>query len=320
MEKVSVIIPCYNSEKYIAETLESVFNQSCGNIEVIAVDDGSTDLTHEILNRYPLSKIIKTANRGVSAARDAGLEVSTGNLIVFLDSDDLLTKDSIERRVACIESSGAEAVYGNWQYYNEIQDGVFEKGDLVSRSIESMDADLQLAVVKGFWSPPANYLYRREVVTRIRWNPKLKIIQDARYVLDALMSGVQFRYLDHSCVIYRNHLRDSLSKRNPIAFVHEVFENTKDVERIWREQNNLNPERVKVLLSSYDYTARTLFYGPPELFKENLTKIYEHSPNFDFSWPKLAGAISSVIGRGITAQMLRAAGKPGNPNIAHISS
>lgn len=85
---VSVIIPVYNGEKYIAEALESIFNQDYRSFEIIVVDDGSTDETAQIIGKYDKVRYIYQSNQGVSSARNKGVAVSSGETIAFLDSDD----------------------------------------------------------------------------------------------------------------------------------------------------------------------------------------------------------------------------------------
>ena len=92
MPKVSVIIPIYNSEKYISECLDSVLNQTFKDIEIICIDDGSTDKSFDILNRYNIKEkritLLTQKNLGQSVARNKALEIAKGEYIYFLDSDD----------------------------------------------------------------------------------------------------------------------------------------------------------------------------------------------------------------------------------------
>lgn len=101
---VSVIIPVYNSDKYLEQTLESVFAQTYKSIEIIVVNDGSTDGSREILRRYEnIITIIDQNNTGQAVARNNGVNRSNGQLLAFLDSDDLWDKHKIERQVAIID-------------------------------------------------------------------------------------------------------------------------------------------------------------------------------------------------------------------------
>src|SRR5690606_9312317 len=87
-DKVSVIIPCFNHAHYLSTALESVQDQDHEQIEIIVVDDGSTDNTKEVATKYPNVKYIYKANAGLPAARNTGIDHSTGKFIVFLDADD----------------------------------------------------------------------------------------------------------------------------------------------------------------------------------------------------------------------------------------
>lgn len=102
MPKVSIITPCYNAEKYIRETYESVINQTYENFEWIIINDKSTDKTQDILETFndPRIKIHhKDINEGVSLARNKGLELATGDLIAFLDADDLWLPNKLETQM-----------------------------------------------------------------------------------------------------------------------------------------------------------------------------------------------------------------------------
>lgn len=93
---VSVIIPCYNQAAYLAESIESVNSQSYRPLEIIVVDDGSTDDTSRVATEYRDVKLISQGNSGLSAARNAGIKASQGEYLVFLDADDRLLPDALE--------------------------------------------------------------------------------------------------------------------------------------------------------------------------------------------------------------------------------
>lgn len=93
--KLSIIIPAYNAEAYLQQCLDSILAQERQGCEVIVVDDGSTDGTAALLERYPDVKVIHQENRGMSTARNRGLDEARGEYILFVDSDDLLTDDAL---------------------------------------------------------------------------------------------------------------------------------------------------------------------------------------------------------------------------------
>lgn len=121
MARVSAIIPAYNCEKYIVETIESVFAQTHKDIELIVVDDGSTDRTEEIIRSFGarLNYIRQDKNSGPSAARNRGIKESSGAYVAFLDHDDIWLPDKIEEQVRMLEREKDLAlVYSNFYYIN----------------------------------------------------------------------------------------------------------------------------------------------------------------------------------------------------------
>jgi glycosyltransferase involved in cell wall biosynthesis len=107
MKKISVIIPAYKVEKYIADTIQSVLNQTHQNFEIIIVDDGSPDRSFEICQQYTDSrvKIIRQENQGVGVARNTGISCAQGEYIAFLDGDDIWLPEKLEKHVAHLEQS-----------------------------------------------------------------------------------------------------------------------------------------------------------------------------------------------------------------------
>jgi glycosyltransferase involved in cell wall biosynthesis len=93
---ISVIIPCHNGERFLAEAIESALGQTIPPAEIIVIDDGSTDATKAVVARYPQVKYIYQTQQGVSAARNLGLKLSRGEYIVFLDHDDYLLPNALE--------------------------------------------------------------------------------------------------------------------------------------------------------------------------------------------------------------------------------
>lgn len=106
MKSVSVIIPSYNRAHLLPRCLDSVIAQECSPSEIIVVDDGSTDSTRSLLQgSYPGIKVITQANKGVSAARNAGIRAATGDWLAFLDSDDAWLPGKLDRQLEAIEAS-----------------------------------------------------------------------------------------------------------------------------------------------------------------------------------------------------------------------
>lgn len=119
---VSVIIPTYNRANVLARALKSVLRQTYDNLEIIVVDDGSTDETEQlILKKFPQINFIKTENKGVSAARNLGVEKSSGEYIAFLDSDDEWMPEKIQKQIEMLTLEGWRWVHGEERW---IRNGV----------------------------------------------------------------------------------------------------------------------------------------------------------------------------------------------------
>ena len=127
---ISIIMPAYNAQKYIKESIDSVLNQSFENFELIIINDGSKDNTEHIIKEYQDQRIvlISQKNGGVSNARNAGLKLAKGKYITFLDADDTFPKDSLKSRFEYLESNS--------------------KIDLVDGIVEVKDENLQKTIRK----------------------------------------------------------------------------------------------------------------------------------------------------------------------------
>ena len=128
---ISVIIPVYNVKGYVGECLDSVINQSYCNLEIIVIDDGSTDGSEDICDKYRdfdnRIKVIHQPNKGLAAARNAGLYICNGKYICFIDSDDYIKKDYIEKLYNLIKAHNVKiSICG----IKELKDGVFFRGHL----------------------------------------------------------------------------------------------------------------------------------------------------------------------------------------------
>lgn len=121
---VSVVIPCFNHEKFIAETIESAFRSIYHPIEIVVVNDGSSDNSEEVVcslqNKYPNLKYISQNNAGPAAARNRGIRESAGKYILPLDADDLISKNYIEKAVEVLEDNPpVKLVYCNAEFFEE---------------------------------------------------------------------------------------------------------------------------------------------------------------------------------------------------------
>lgn len=124
-EKVSVIIPVYNDEKYLKQCVESILTQTYTNLEIILVDDGSTDHTPEICEeyreKYDQIRVLHKKNGGVGSSRNAGLALATGEYVLFVDNDDWLEKHHIEELYKLAKENNADIAAGNFNIFMKIR-------------------------------------------------------------------------------------------------------------------------------------------------------------------------------------------------------
>jgi len=167
--KVSVIIPMYCAEKYIADLLEDLLEQTYDNLEIIVVNDGSPDNSQEIVDKYAEKdkriKRIVGQNEGVSVARNIGLQFATGEYVRFLDADDRIPKDSIKQLVEpMIQNNEVDIVFGGFktipdrQLYNgeQCEDSVISPKDLLGDFLKHMRT--------FYYGVVWNKLYKKEII------------------------------------------------------------------------------------------------------------------------------------------------------------
>ncbi len=212
MDKVrlSIIIPVYNAEEYLDRCLESVFEQSFPSYEVILVDDGSSDSSPLICERYsstdPRFKTVHKKNGGVSSARNAGLNLAKGEYVMFVDSDDALLPDALDRMMEGVVDE--DVVVGGYtafiggvpgkevlprktdSYRGEGMNFFFE--DNIRKNCEMLDA-------------PWSKMYRRKTIGSLRFNEELSYAEDKLFVFSFLAKC----HSAHTCdvPVYAYHIR-----------------------------------------------------------------------------------------------------------------
>ena len=251
---VSVVIPCFNSQDFIEETLESVFAQKGVRFEVVAIDDGSTDGTASLIQeRFPQVKLTRTGNHGASAARQLGTSLAQGDFIQYLDADDLLCPGKLQTQVAALCSEGADVAYGDFQKFQTFPDGSARVIEHAQRNLgEDPECDLFFAA----WCPPAVYLIRRTIVERVgSWHRNLPVIQDARFMVDCAYVGARFVHCPGVMAQYRTGSENSLSVRNRPAFLRDCFTNLQEVMERWSQTGAMSNRRRWALIDAAHHVA-----------------------------------------------------------------
>lgn len=211
---VSVVIPLYNTEKYIEETMQSILDQTYKNIEIVIVDDGSKDQSPSIVKnlaeKYPGQvKYVHQKNQGVSVARNTGIENASGEYVAFLDSDDLWHPTKIEKQVESMHKNNMDACYcGYMNFYEEIGEKVehttnFIKGDMAKAFLTH-----QVVAQTSTW------IFKRSIVMdhNIRFTPECSWGEDLEFLFK-LMSVTNVCYVHEYLTYYRILSEGNLSSK-----------------------------------------------------------------------------------------------------------
>lgn len=200
--RVSVIIPTYNRAGMVKESIDSVLSQTYPNIELIVVDDGSTDDTREILATYGDQIVtVFQNNGGAGKARNAGLKIATGDLIAFLDSDDYYLPDKIRLEAEYLDAHpDADVVLCGFRFVDEE----------LNSSIIYNDFDVSNLVSQILWKdigglfPPNLPLFRREILEKVEgFDERLKMREEQDFWLRIALAGFQFRFIKEILCVSR---------------------------------------------------------------------------------------------------------------------
>lgn len=184
-DKISIIVPVYNVKEYVNKCLESIRNQTYKNLEVIVVNDGSTDGSEKICKSFIKKDerfiYYSTANYGVSHARNVGLDKATGKYVIFIDSDDWLEKDMIEELYKVITENSCDIAICD--YFINIKDVQIEHNDLKKENIidkkRTMFEFLFNSKLYGgyLW----NKLIKKDIIGNIKFDVNIKIEEDVEF-------------------------------------------------------------------------------------------------------------------------------------------
>lgn len=222
---ISIIIPCYNAELFIKETLESILNQTEKNFEIIVVNDGSIDNTLSIIESINDSRIslIDQVNSGVSIARNNGLKRAHGEFVVFFDADDLMTSNFLGSR--------AEVLKANQSISYAFSDVISFKGLDRNDTLDHVNgAGNNLAKEILFYDPlvstcPSNYMVRKSDLIKcsISFNPQITSHADRYFLLQLSKNGLEgvFVKTEENHLLYRV-LENSMSHQLSIGLANDA--------------------------------------------------------------------------------------------------
>ncbi len=258
MPTVSVVIPAYNAARYVEDAVDSVLGQTFRDVEVLVVDDGSTDGTEAVLSRYGNAiRYLRQENRGVSAARNRGIQESTGRYVAFLDADDMWFPEKLDRQIAALESSGQHrACYSAHVICTEALTPL-----AVQRSVRHGSTLEDLLLRGNVVGTPSSVLCERSLFSIVdRFDPRLSQCADWDMWV-RLATITEFLYLDEPLVTYRQHGSNmsadpALLERDSVRVLEKAFELPSVPHQVRAARRTVFARNYMVLAGTYFYAHR----------------------------------------------------------------
>ena len=267
--KISVIVPAYNVEKYIEESLNSIINQTLKDIEIIIINDGSTDKSTEIINEISRNDsrviVINQKNSGVSKARNIGMMLAKGDYISFIDSDDYIETDMLEKMYRAAEKYDCDIVQCNYAIDNNgerrevvqnIKPNKLLKENEIIEYIKTGLIDGSLATY--VW----NKIFKRQFLrdNDLMFKEDLNMFEDWYFIMDIITYTKKMIFLPENLYNYRI-APNSLSRK--YIYNHEdLILNLQSAKlnyiKLWNL--NINPYKSKYIISLYDDLFKIIHY------------------------------------------------------------
>ena len=272
---VSVLIPAYNCAKYLTETLKSVQNQTYQNIEIIVVNNSSTDLTLDVLESllYVNITYITQENKGAATARNKAFEICKGDYIKFLDADDLLNPESIENQVNLLNKNPNCIISGKWgRFYNDDINTFKLNPQNCWQTLAPKDWIEQSWIETSPMMQPGIFLIPRHLILQNGlWDTRLTLIDDFEYGIRILLKAEKIIFCDQSVLKYRSGITNNLSGQKTYKAAKSALLATQLVEKeLLKAENSF---RMKQIISDSYFQFILDFY----LIYNDLVKIAEKS-------------------------------------------
>lgn len=252
---VSIIIPVYNKGDYLEETLRSALQQTWPNKEIIVIDDGSTDNSLEIAFSTPGLKIIYQDRKGASAARNRGIREAKGQYIQFLDADDLLHPEKIEKQLRCTLNSQYDLLCCNWSRFTINPSDAIDTKEFGFIDLEEFQPIEWL--VKDMMVPVHAWLTPIELIRKAgNWNENLSLNDDGDF-FTRVVAQCKKVIFHETWVFYRTGMTDSLSKKKDIKALESLYESYLSYEEVAMEKdpiglkNNVRKRYADLFLKCY---------------------------------------------------------------------
>jgi glycosyltransferase involved in cell wall biosynthesis len=283
---VSVIIPLYNCENYIEATIDSVLQQTWSNIEILIVDDGSTDHSLAIAKKIVSDKIkvFEQVNKGASAARNLGLMHAKGDYIQYLDADDLLSPDKIEKQLIALAGTKDQIAvcptiyFFNWENHLEKKPEARELTYLYTTT-STLNFLLNLYGVNGNGSMITihAWLTPKTIINAIgSWNEEISVDDDGEYFCRVVLSAAKIIFTDNVYSYYRKYKNgNNLANRKTLSAIESTYYALTLKEKHLLE-HNADPTIKQTFANAYYKLAVDCFPKYKTLSREILIKANQN--------------------------------------------
>ena len=220
---ISVIIPVYNGDRYIVQAVESALSQTFTNLEIIVVDDGSTDRTQQVLQSYfDRIRYIYQENQGVAAARNMACQLAQGEFLAFLDADDYFLPSKLEKQLACFDHDPAlDMVQTGWLMVDETGKDISE----MKLWQQAPKLDLESFIIFKCVRPSAMMLRRKWWEKLGGFNDNFPLAEDLDFALRLALKGCKAVWLEEILTCYRQHNSNIMSSGLPLMKNTEILMN-----------------------------------------------------------------------------------------------
>ena len=272
---ISVVMPAYNAEKFIGESISSVIAQSYCDWELVITDDGSTDQTKDIIFSFqrsePRIKYIRQPNSRQGKARNTGIENAKGELIAFIDADDIWKPGMLEQQINLLAKTGSDLVYSNITLIDK-DANITEEGQLMP--FEKLDgiSGLKLLLKKNMLSM-STVLAKKNAIMRaggFKVSDDLQYGEDYDLWLRMLLCGSRFSYNEASLVFYRKH------DMQASQLVETRYFQVLDIIKNLPAGNSIQKEKDAV---TYTWLRRSLHVSK-DMGSEDFRKLIRFMPSF----------------------------------------
>lgn len=248
MNKISIIIPVFNTEKYIEKCIDSLINQTLKEIEIIVLNDGSTDSCNDRLKKYDDSRIvyINKDNEGISITRNKGIDLATGEFITFVDSDDYIDITFCEKMYYKAKKDNCDVVICD--YYNKednlyIKKEIFDFKDTKLKDNPSIINEINLG--------PCNKIYKSTLIldNNIKFPENTKY-EDAPFVVSALSNAAKIGKVNEPLSYFNVHLGSQTTTRDEKIFdIFKIIELVRNILKDNINEYNINKLTIDTLIN-----------------------------------------------------------------------